>query len=211
MAITRTAQPWSPPPGWTPKPEVKPEPKAWVWRQGPLCIGDPGSHYNGWSWDERTAVTPLQKQATREGLIRKPSVCQITGEGASYVYQHNENYGDHLVFYAVGRFVHSALHARFTEPLSWNRLVRKHYVHGAWFTFLTMDPADMQRPYEEIYPEGLPADGEVWPEMADRLGLSPHAFVTSKQEAACNGLHRGNLFRDGLPPSLKVRYRRRTT
>ena len=178
---------------------------------GPLCIGDPGSHYNGWSWTERTQTTPIQKLAVAERRIVKPTACGITGYGAGgdtsgrgYVFMHNEDYGSPLEFYAVGRFVHHALHSRFTDPLRWFRLVRKHYVHGAWFTMLTMDPSDMQRPFSETYPRGLPADGVLWPSVAGELGLSPTVFSTTVAEAARRGLHAGNLFRHGrsVPPAI---------
>ena len=77
---------------------------------GPLCIGDPGSDYNGWTWAERTAATPVQKRALAEGAIRQPTVCGITGfsapddpRGRGYVFMHNEDYGRPLEFYAVSR------------------------------------------------------------------------------------------------------------
>ncbi len=168
---------------------------------GPFCIGDPGGHYNGFSWEERCAVTPLQKEATRRGLIVQPSVCGVTGvsnpndpRGDGYVFQHNEDYGRPLAFYAVARRVHSALHARFTDPLTWCALVQQHYVHGAWFTLLTMDPADMRRPFHEVYPKGLPAEGEVWPGLATAVGLAPGRFPATQAQATAQGVHCGDLF-----------------
>lgn len=171
---------------------------------GPLCIGDPGGDYNGFTWAERAATTPMQKLAVAEGRVRKPAVCGITGyaagddpRGRGYVFMHNEDYGRPLEFYAVGRFAHHALHSRFTDPLRWFRLVRRHYVHGAWFTLLTMDPADMKRPFTEVYPKGLPPHGTLWSDVADDLGVSPQVFVTSVAEAPDRGLHAGNPFSDG--------------
>lgn len=100
---------------------------------------------------------------------------------------HLEDYAVPLQFYPVARYAHALLHQRFTDPLAWNRLVRKHYVHGAWFTLLTMDPADMGRRFAEVYPQGLPAEGEVRPAVADALGITPAHFVDSVAEAERSG------------------------
>ena len=114
---------------------------------------------------------------------------------------HNEDYARPLSFYAVGRTAHHALHSRFTDPLRWFRLVRQHYVRGAWFTLLTMNPADMKRPFGEVYPMGLPEDAALWPDVADRIGMSSEVFATSVAEATVRGLHRGNPFYEGLRAS----------
>ena len=174
----------------------------WTWKRGPGCIGDPGSHYNGWSWDQRCQITQVQNAAIRAGSITQPTVCGITGHTGGYVYMHTEDYGLPLAFYPIARFAHALLHQRFTDPLPWNRLVKKHYVHGAWFTFLTMDPNDMQRAFAQVYPQGLPADGEVWPTLADAIGLTPAHFAVSVAEAARSGLFAGNPWRDPVEGRL---------
>jgi hypothetical protein len=53
--------------------------------------------------------------------------------------------------------VHYLLHRRFIDPLPWQRLVKRNYKRGAWFTLLTMDVRDMYKPFDEVYPAGLPA------------------------------------------------------
>jgi hypothetical protein len=89
------------------------------------------------------------------------------------MFMHLEDYLAPLEFLPVSKSTHAALHGRFRDPARWSRLVARHYVHGAWFTFLTMDEADMRRPFGEIYPLGLPKVGELWPALADRLGVTP--------------------------------------
>ncbi len=74
----------------------------------------------------------------------------------------------------MSKYAHTLLHRRFIEPDKWMRFVAKHYVHGAWFTFLTMDVWDMYRPYDDIYPDGLPCAKKTWPEYADAKGIVQH-------------------------------------
>jgi hypothetical protein len=169
----------------------------WVWHKGPLCIGDPGSNYNGFDWERRCLTTPVQKAAVRAGRIRQPTTCGITGTGTGYVFMHLEDYTQPLDFYPVGRSAHHLLHQRFTDPLPWMRLVRHYYVHGAWFTLLSMDPADMARPFAEVYPQGLPREGECWPGLADELGLTPAHFAVSVEDPSAAYIGPNNLFRSG--------------
>lgn len=171
------------------------------YRRGAHCIGDPGSNYNGWTWEERVATNPIQRAGKNADLIVQPMACGITGQPSPYVFLHLEDYSRPLdAILPVGRWEHYALHARFTDPVPWQRLVRRTYVHGAWWTFLTMDPTDMFRPLQEVYPCGLPSHGELWPDLADELALSPSAFVTRATEVTPDRpLHAGNLFRSGLP------------
>jgi hypothetical protein len=129
--------------------------------------------YNGWNWNQRRAVTPIQNEAMRRGELIRPTVCSICGFtdpsdplGRGYVFAHLENYADPIggVLPACKR-CHHVLHARFTKPDTWLAIVAEHYRAGAWFTLLTMRPEDMRRPFEEVYPMGLP---EV-----DRSTVSP--------------------------------------
>ena len=178
-------------------------------RRRPHCIGDPGSNYNGWSWEERIATNPIQRAGKQAGEIIQPTVCGITGQPSPYVFLHLEDYGRPLdAILPVGKWEHSKLHARFTDPIPWQRLVRERYVHGAWWTFLTMDPTDMLRPFADVYPRGLPSHKELWPELADELALSPSAFAAKASEVTPNQpLHANNLFREGLPIARRVRHR----
>ena len=58
----------------------------------------------------------------------------------------------------------------------------------------------MKRPFDEVYPIGLPEEGALWPDVADALGVTPAKFVTSAADADLRGLHRGNPFRPRLLP-----------
>ncbi len=94
------------------------------------------------------------------------------------MFTHLEDYRDPLNWYPMSKRAHHLLHRRFVEPKPWLKLVAKHYIHGAWFTFLTMDVRDMYRPYCEVYPKGLPKHNETWFEEANHLGLSLNLFVS---------------------------------
>lgn len=120
--------------------------------------------YNGWNWNQRRAVTPIQNAAVRSGELIHPTVCSICGftdpsdpKGRGYIFAHLENYADPVgsVLPACKR-CHHVLHARFTKPDTWLATVAEHYRAGAWFTLLTMRPEDMLRPFGELYPMGLP-------------------------------------------------------
>jgi len=176
---------------------------------GRFCLGDPGDWYNGFSWQERSATSPAQRLAVKEGRVALPTACGLTGfsrtddpKGLGYIFMHNEDYNRPLVFHPLCRSAHYALHSRFTDPLRWLKLARKHYRHGAWFTFLTMDPEDMRRPFQTVYPIGLPDEGELWTDVADELHLQaedfPESFAEAQQmgcEIACNVVPLRGVFR----------------
>lgn len=55
--------------------------------------------YNGFTWRERCAVTPVQNAAVRDGRIMRPTLCTICGDGRhghppgrDYRYLHLEDY-----------------------------------------------------------------------------------------------------------------------
>lgn len=57
--------------------------------------------YNGWNWNQRRAVTPIQNAAVRSGELIRPTVCSICGfsdpenlDGRGYIFMHLEDYGD---------------------------------------------------------------------------------------------------------------------
>lgn len=111
--------------------------------------------YNGWSWNQRRTVTPIQNAAVRAGKLIRPTVCSICGfsdpanlDGPGYIFMHLEDYGDPIggVLPACKR-CHYALHARFWKPALWLRIVQAHGRPAAWFLDLTMSPSDMRRPY----------------------------------------------------------------
>jgi hypothetical protein len=119
--------------------------------------------YNGFSPEQTTAVTPIQNKAVKEGKLQQPLVCSICGhtrpddpKGAGYIYMHLEDYERPLDIYPACKRCHAALHARFRDPERWQRIVRAHFRHGAWFTLLSMDSASQQRSFWLTYPDGLP-------------------------------------------------------
>lgn len=119
--------------------------------------------YNGFSWAERCAVTPVQNAAIREGRLIRPTVCSICGDarserpqGRDYRFLHTEDYRRPLDIYPLCKADHAALHARFDDPARWQRVIERHGRPGAWFMLLSNDPASQYRPFDETYPEGLP-------------------------------------------------------
>lgn len=119
--------------------------------------------YNGWTWEVRCAVTPIQNKAVREGKLMRPTVCSICGhtepddpKGAGYIFMHTERYDQPLDLYPACKRCHAALHARFVDPGRWITVVRENWRQGAWFTLLSMDPASQFLPFDKTYPTGLP-------------------------------------------------------
>lgn len=139
--------------------------------------------YNGFSSEERHLLSKPQRHE-RYSRGNNPTVCCMTGysrpndpSGAGYMFTHLEDYSRPLHWYPMSKRAHYLLHRRFIDPRPWLRLVARHYVHGAWFTFLTMDVADMYRPFAEVYPDGLPAHNERWAKLAEELCLSEDRFA----------------------------------
>lgn len=93
------------------------------------------------------------------------------------MFTHLEDYREPLDWYPVSKHVHRLLHRRFLEPERWLRLVIKHYVHGAWFTLLTMDVVDMHRPFDDIYPNGLPSAGDTNEDLANEQGICRERLI----------------------------------
>lgn len=54
----------------------------------------------------------------------------------------------------------------------------------------------MRRGFALVYPQGLPAEGEAWPALADAIGLTPAHFAINLAEVARSGLFAGNPWRD---------------
>ncbi len=118
--------------------------------------------YNGWTWKQRCAVTPIQNKAVREGKLIRPTVCSICGhsksdapKGAGYIFMHTERYDRPLDLYPACKRCHAALHARFDDPARWFVVVKQNWRQGAWFTLLSMDPASQYQSFDITYPNGL--------------------------------------------------------
>jgi len=118
--------------------------------------------YNGFSWKERCAVTPIQNKAVREGKLIRPTMCSIClddrneyPKGRDYRFLHTEDYSKPLDIYPCCKRCHASLHARFDDPKRWYAVVKLHWREGAWFTLLSMDPACQHKPFEVTYPDGL--------------------------------------------------------
>lgn len=119
--------------------------------------------YNGTSWADRCAVTPIQNAAIRSGKLQRPTVCSICGDdraqfpqGRDYRYLHTERYDRPLEIYPCCKRCHAALHARFRDPERWQAVLRRFGRPEAWFVHLSLDPASQWRPFAETYPKGLP-------------------------------------------------------
>lgn len=119
--------------------------------------------YNGWTWAERCAVTPIQNAMFRSGELIRPTVCSICDfsrpdqiNGSGYIYSHLERYDRPAEIYPACKPCHAALHARFRDPQRWLRLCERNRRPEAWFLALTLDPATQWLPFGETYPKGLP-------------------------------------------------------
>lgn len=119
--------------------------------------------YNGWSWAERCAVTPIQNAMFRSGQLARPTICSICGfsdparfNGSGYIFAHTEMYDRPDVLFPACKKCHAALHARFRDTARWQRMLRQHGRPGEWFTLLSLDPVSQWRPFHETYPAGLP-------------------------------------------------------
>lgn len=119
-------------------------------------------HYNGASWAERCAVTPIQNAMFRSGQLVRPTVCTICGfsdpariNGSGYIFAHLERYDRPAELFPVCKRCHAALHARFREPERWFSVLHRVAAPGSWAFALSLDPASQWRPFEETYPNGL--------------------------------------------------------
>lgn len=126
--------------------------------------------YNGFDADERMAVTPIQNAAVRSGGLIRPTTCCICGDsrsefphGRDYRFLHTEDYRKPLVIYPLCKRHHADLHARFRDPERWQRVLQRYGRPGEWFTLLSQDRASQWRPFDDTYPDGLPAPSPVLP------------------------------------------------
>lgn len=118
-----------------------------------------GTSYNGFTATERRIAGNLIRAALTDGRMSSAPNCSICdGRLTSHHQMHLEDYAAPLLAYAICRRCHVILHARFTRPKPWLRLVEENQ-RGCvrWFQILTLDPASRWRPFDEIYPFGLPA------------------------------------------------------
>jgi len=142
--------------------------------------------YNGFSPQARNGVNQPQR-VERYQRGNNPTVCSITGytrpddpKGAGYMFTHLEDYSieKSTEWLPVSKLAHRLLHARFVDPRSWFDFVARNYKHGAWWTMLVMSPVKMYRSYDEVYPVGLPKDGEFWEAFATEAGISRDLFLS---------------------------------
>ncbi|GGN51511.1 hypothetical protein GCM10011349_24090 [Novosphingobium indicum] len=120
-------------------------------------------HYNGWSWAERCAVTPIQNALFRSGQLVRPTACTICGfsdparlDGRGYIFAHLERYDRPTELYPACKRCHAALHARFRDPGRWQLHLCRFALPASWGFALTLDPASQWEPFELTYPLGLP-------------------------------------------------------
>lgn len=119
--------------------------------------------YNGTPWSARCAVTPIQNALIRSGKLIRPLVCSIclddrseSPQGRDYRFLHLEDYSDPTAIYGCCKRCHASVHARFTDPQRWQRVLERYGRPGEWFTLLSLDPASQWRSFVETYPSGLP-------------------------------------------------------
>ena len=143
--------------------------------------------YNGFPADYRASSNAPQR-TERYDRGRNPIRCCMTGysrpddpKGAGYIFTHLEDYRRPLDWYPMSKRAHYLLHRRFIDPIAWLKLVIRNYEHGAWFTLLTMDVRDMYQPFDQTYPYGLPGAEELWPALADEMGISEQSLSEALQ------------------------------
>ena len=115
--------------------------------------------YNGWTWAERCAVTPIQNALFRSGRLARPTVCSICGfsdparlNGNGYIFAHLERYDRPADLYPACKRCHAALHARFRDGSRWRRILGAHGRVDAWFALLSLDPDSQRRPFPALKP-----------------------------------------------------------
>lgn len=116
------------------------------------------TYYNGWSWEERMAVVPIQQAALRSGKIARPNQCDLckrvpfnASEARSKIILHTEMYDRPLEFIPLCQFCHASLHARFSDPQRWVRLLTKLKGGPEWARILSMNPSSQTIPFQDIY------------------------------------------------------------
>ncbi len=128
--------------------------------------------YNGWTFSERRAVTPIQNALFRSGRLIRPTMCSICGfsdpariDTSAYIYSHLEMYDRPEALYPACKRCHAALHARFREPERWQRVLDRCGRPGEWFTLLSLDPASQWHPFWTTYARGLPPPSVAQPRL----------------------------------------------
>lgn len=119
--------------------------------------------YNGWSWSERCAVTPIQNAMFRSGQLVRPTTCSVCGlsdlsriNGSAYIYSHLERYDRPSEIYPTCKRCHASLHARFRDPQRWQQVLQQHGRPGSWILALSLDPASQWQQFVLTYERGLP-------------------------------------------------------
>lgn len=133
--------------------------------------------YNGWSWAERCAITPIQNAMFKWGQLLRPAVCSICGfsdparvNGSGYIFAHTERYDRPDVLFPACKQCHAALHARFRDPERWLGRLESIEVQSEWPRLLTLNPASQWRPFAESYPLGLPIPKQMRSAQEDLFG-----------------------------------------
>lgn len=108
--------------------------------------------YNGFGPKERSGTLATIRAAIAEGSISPPSSCSVCLRSpASLLGWHSEDYRRPLDAFPVCKSCHIRIHARFRHPERWRAFISGLDPAG-WFQRLTVDPASIQRPYDETYP-----------------------------------------------------------
>lgn len=140
--------------------------------------------YNGWTWAERCAVTPVQNALFRSGQLARPMVCSICGfsdparlRTSGYIFAHLERYDRPAELFPACKRCHAALHARFRDPQRWLWRLQSVELRSEWPTLLSLDPACQWRPFEETYTSGLPHPRPTMPDLFDFHKAKSHEYI----------------------------------
>ena len=138
--------------------------------------------YNGFTWSERCAATPIQNAALRAGRIVRPTVCSICldprsayPKGRDYRFLHSEDYRVPLTFYSACKKCHAALHARFDNPERWEHILLAFGGPSDWFIALSMNPSSQWQPFDVTYPTGELIASDYLDETPDQTPGQPQA------------------------------------
>lgn len=151
----------------------------WKWPRMP--------DYNGFTHEERVRGWQLIHHFIANGWLAKPERCSISGAAGNVQY-HCEDYYAPWSPYAISQPIHMALHRRFRQPDTWNR-IRDNYVLSGdeWFCKLDARPVDLAATLRAVHGD----------QIADVFRGAPYP-----SEGFC-GRQRASTGRHALSPTLQ--------
>lgn len=111
--------------------------------------------YNGFSPADRDGTLAIVRAAVADGRVPSPAQCSVCGERPTKpLGWHSEDYRTPLAARPICGRCHYAVHIRFRRPDYWQAYIAA-LAPGSWFHRLSVDPAALERPFDETYPHGL--------------------------------------------------------